>query len=70
MMKPKNFDFLKKKKEVKEDSDNSDMLPKTVKQFNPLKKSEIIWPLSISPMEQKMSKTFEFPTEPSSATKV
>lgn len=27
-----------------------------LKQFQPLKKSDIIWPLSISPMEQKSLK--------------
>lgn len=51
MLKPKNFDFLKKRKEVKEDKEPVSAGPsKSVKVFQPLKRSEIIWPLAISPI--------------------
>ena len=60
LVKPKQFDFLKKKKEMKQQGTSGNNTPvgniETVKQVNPLKKSEIIWPLSISPMEQKVPK--------------
>jgi len=58
LLKPtKNFDFLKKKKEEME-CNNSGVSPNNqyLKPFHPLKKSDMIWPLSISPMEQKSSK--------------
>ncbi len=50
-MKPKTFDFLKKRREGNE----SNTLPpsyseQNLKPFQPLKKSDMMWPLSISPM--------------------
>lgn len=51
MLKPKNFDFLKKKKEMKEGKQpESTVGSKSSKLFQPFKKSEIIWPMSSSPM--------------------
>lgn len=46
---------------MKEDQDAvSSMMTQSLRTFNPLKKSEQMWPLSISPIEQKMQKTFDF----------
>lgn len=66
LLKTKNFDFLKKRKEQGEPS-----AAQSIKVFQPVKHSEHMWPLSISPMEQKsplMAK--ELHIEPSSASKV
>lgn len=63
LVKPKQFDFLKKKKDMKEELSSGNNTPvgntETVRTFNPMKKSEHMWPLSISPMEQKIPKGFE-----------
>jgi hypothetical protein len=48
---------MKKKKEEME-GNHTGVSPNNqyLKPFQPLKKSDMIWPLSISPMEQKASK--------------
>lgn len=54
--KPRNFDFLKKRKQRQQQGSLAGSA--SLKQFQPfqsLKKSDIIWPLSMSPIEQKVS---------------
>ena len=51
-MEPKKFDFLRKRKENNDQSANNNQTENLMPTFQPFKKSEHIWPLSKSPMEQ------------------
>lgn len=65
MLKTKNFDFLKKRKEQGEST-----ATQSIKVFQPTKHTEHMWPLSISPMQQKSPlMARDILIEPSSASK-
>lgn len=59
-MKHKQFDFLRKKKEAKEENspgyNTFGCFGQQSKTVNGAKRPEFMWPLSISPMEQQQQK--------------